>query len=296
MNLEKLKAKPVNEEMQPITVERILVSLDSSTHSYYALKAAVELAHHYNARLKGVFIHDSNLLKLANLPFLKEVGEYTAITREISSDGITRGMVVQSRWITQTFHKFTNQTGLHGEFEILHGNIDLIIDQEAENCDLLVIGKSGTNPLGKPRLGSTARLVIKQGKKPLLLVEENDQLGHPIFVLFDNSPVGWTSLETGRDLLNTGENLNILISEDSAEEFKNAQKKIRSWAMEKQINIAFQAYKTESFDRFLEKIYHLKIGLFIMPHLIEDVKQSLIEKCLEKISLTIMLIQHQVCD
>jgi len=108
--------------------------------------------------------------------------------------------------------------------------------------------------------------------------------------------VGWTSLETGRDLLNTGENLNILISEDSAEEFKNAQKKIRTWAMEKQLNIAFQPYKTESFDRLLEKIYHLKIGLFIMPHIIEDVKQSLIEKCLEKISLTIMLIQHQVCD
>jgi len=288
--------KIVTDEIQPIRVERILVALDSSSHSFFALKAAVEMAHHYNASLKGVFIHDSKLLNLANIPFLREVGEYTAITREISSDGITRGMVVQSRWITQTFHKFTNQTGLHGEFEILHGNIFQIIDQEAEKCDLLVIGKSGTNPLGKPRLGSTARLVIKQVKKPLLLVEENDQLGHPIFVLFDDSPVGWVILETGRDLLNTGENLNILLNEDSVEEYRSAQKKIRSWAVEKQINIAFQAYKTESFDRFLDKIFHLKIGLFIMPHIIEDMNQSLIEKCLRSISLPILLIQQQACD
>jgi nucleotide-binding universal stress UspA family protein len=294
--LEKTKAKKVTDDIQPIFVKRILVSLDSSSHSFSALKAAVELAHHYNASLKGVFIHDSKLLNLANMPFLREVGEYTAITREISSDGITRGMVVQSRWITQTFYKLTNQTGLHGEFEILHGNIHQIIGKEAENCDLLVIGKSGTSPFGKHRLGSTAKMVIKEGKKPLLLVEENDQLGHPIFVLFDDSPTGWISLETGRDLLNTGENLNILISEDSAEEFKNAQKKIRSWAMEKQINIAFQAYKTNSFDRFLEKISKLRIGLLIMPHSIGDMKQSLIEKCLEKISLSILLIQDQVCD
>ncbi|MDF1518982.1 MAG: universal stress protein [Brevefilum sp.] len=286
----------MTDDIQPICVERILVSLDSSSHSFSALKAAVELAHHYNASLKGVFIHDSKLLNLANMPFLREVGEYTAITREISSDGITRGMVVQSRWITQTFHKLTNQTGLHGEFEILHGNIDQIIDQEAENCDLLVIGKSGTNPFRKRRLGSTAKMVIKEGKKPLLLVEENNQLGHPIFVMFDNSPVGWVSLEAGRDLLNIGENLNILINEDSAEEYRSVQKKIRSWAVEKQINIAFQAYKTESFDRFLDKIFDLKIGLFIMPRIIEDMKQSLIEKCLRRISLPILLIQQQACD
>ena len=294
--MEKTKAKIVTDEIRPICVKRILVALDSSSHSFSALKAAVEMAHHYKASLKGVFIHDSKLINLANMPFLREVGEYTAITREISSDGITRGMVVQSRWITQTFHKFTNQTGLHGEFEILHGNIYQIIDQEAENCDLLVIGKSGTNPIGKPRLGSTARLVIKQGKKPLLLVEENDLLGHPIFVLFDDSLVGWISLETGRNLLNTGENLNILLNEDSADEYRSAQKKIRSWAVEKQINIAFQPYKTDSFDRFLDKIYQLKIGLFIMPQLIEDIKQSLIDKCLKRISLPILLIHHQGCD
>ncbi len=294
--MEKTKAKIVTDEIRPIFVKRILVALDSSSHSFSALKAAVEMAHHYKASLKGVFIHDSKLINLANMPFLREVGEYTAITREISSDGITRGMVVQSHWITQTFHKLTNQTGLHGEFEILHGNIYQIIDQEAENCDLLVIGKSGTNPIGKPRLGSTARLVIKQGKKPLLLVEENDLLGHPIFVLFDDSLVGWISLETGRDLLNTGDNLNILLNEDSADEYRSAQKKIRSWAVEKQINIAFQPYKTDSFDRFLDKIYQLKIGLFIMPQLIEDIKQSLIDKCLKRISLPILLIHHQGCD
>ncbi|MDY6846308.1 MAG: universal stress protein [Chloroflexota bacterium] len=286
----------MTDDIHPICVERILVSLDSSRHSFSALKAAVELAHHYNASLKGVFIHDSNLLNLANMPFIREVGEYTAITREISTDRITRGMVVQSRWITQTFYKLTNQTGLHGEFEILHGNIHKIIDQEADNCDLLIIGKTGTNPLGKHRLGSTARLVFKEGKKPLLLVEENDQLGHPIFVLFDDSPMGWVSLETGRDLMNTGENLNILINEDSAENSRNVQKKIRSWAIEKQINIAFQVYKTDSFERLLDNIYQLKIGLFIMPYLIGDIKQSLIEKSLKKISLPILLIQQQACD
>jgi len=280
----------VSEQYQPICVERILVSLDSSKHSFSALKAAVELAHHYEAKLKGVFIHDSVLLSLAETQFLNEVGQYTAISRKISLDRITHGMIVQSRWVARTFYKIINQTGLNGEFLVLHGNVLEVIDQESEKCDLLVIGKTGTHPLGRPRLGSTTKALIQKAEKSILLVEEDTQLGYPMFVIFEDSPLGWISLETADDLLGSGENLNILIEEDSEEEIKSIKDEIRAWAVEKEINISFQPYKVETFERFLQKISRLRTGLFVIPFMHKILDKSLIEKCLTAIRLPILMI------
>ena len=74
----------MSEAKKPICVEKILVSLDSSKHSLAALLAAVQLARHFDADLKGIFVEDTTLLSLAEMPFRQEVGEYTAIVREIS--------------------------------------------------------------------------------------------------------------------------------------------------------------------------------------------------------------------
>jgi nucleotide-binding universal stress UspA family protein len=282
----------VSEQYNPICVEHILVSLDSSTHSFSALKAAIELAAHYSAKITGVFIHDSILLNLAQMAFLQEVGEYTALTRKISHDRISQGMIVQSRWINRTFYKMIDQSGVDGEFSILRGKVNEIIDQQAEKCDLLVIGKSGTNPLGRPRLGSTAKALIEKSRKSLLLVEEGNLLGYPMFVLFEDSDLGWISLETGRDLLAPGENLNILIEKDGSGNYERLQKIIRSWAIEKQVNIIFQPYRSETFVRFLQKIYRLKTGLFIMPYFQEMLNRKLIDQCITDISLPILMIQN----
>ena len=281
----------MSEQYQPICVERILLSLDSSSHSFSALKAAVKLARHYDASIKGVFIQDSMLLNLAKLPFFREIGEYTAISREISTEGITRGIIVQSRWVIRTFHKVINQSGINGNFFILRGKVHEILENESKNCDLLIIGKTGTNPLGRPRLGSTARLMVRKNKKPLLLVEEDNELGYPIFVLFDDSALGWVSLETARDYLDPGETLNIILNDDNLEIYKLNQAKIREWAIEKKINISFQSYQSRNFERFLETINFLKTGLLVLPHVGKNLDKTVIERILEKVSLPTLLIR-----
>jgi nucleotide-binding universal stress UspA family protein len=289
--VKKGKATRMSEQYQPICVEKILVSLDSSTHSFSALKAAIQLAHHYDATIRGVYIQDSKLLNLAEMSWIQEVGGYTATTRNISSEGITRGMIVQSRWVIQKFNKMINQTGLTGEFVILRGNVSETINKEAENCDLLIAGKSGTNPLGRPRLGSTTRALIKRKKRSLLLVEEGNRVGYPIFVLFENSPPGWIALETARDLLDSGQSLNIILRSDNNEKFSKHMEKIRNWAKETQVNIIFQPVKKDSFDRFLQKINHLKTGLLVMPHTRKKTGEIFIKKCLDSLRLPVFLIR-----
>ena len=58
-------------------VRRILVAVDASHHSIAALEAAVELATRFQAELLGLYVEDINLLRLAQLPFGREVGTFS---------------------------------------------------------------------------------------------------------------------------------------------------------------------------------------------------------------------------
>lgn len=284
----------MRKQYKPLCVKRILVSLDSSRHSFSALKAAVDLAHHYDAKLRGVFIQDTALLNLAETDFFCEVGEYTAISRRISVEGITQGMVVQSRWIARAFQKLTAQTEIDGDFLVLHGNVDEIIEKESEKCDLLVMGKTGTNPIKRRRLGSTAKAIIHHGETSILIVEEDTNLGYPIFVLFEDSPLGWISLKTAGELLGSGEKLTILLEEIDPKEFAKQKQDIRTWAKEEKVNISFQTFTAETFGRFIQKIKNLRIGLFFVPFMLKPLYKVLVEKYLKEITFPIFLVQQPI--
>lgn len=283
----------MSEVYKPICVERILVSLDSSAHSFAGLQAAVELAHHYDAVLQGVFVEDITLLSLAEMPFHQEVGEYSAIIREISTDGMTRGIFVQSKWVIRTFRKLINQTDLKGDIAVLRGNVLEVIEKETEQCDLLIIGKTGTNPSGQRRLGSTTKALIRKQQKSMLLVEEGNRLGYPMIVFYDPSPQGRISLETSRDLLGPGETLMILLNADSPDELEENKQVLKNWAVENQVNVSIQTYKTRAFKRFLQMISGLKSGLFILPYLQNQEKRAFVEICLRTVSLPILLVRAQ---
>src|SRR5207244_5618991 len=54
-------------------IERIVVSLDAVSENQVAVEAAARLALRWNAALHGVFVEDGDLLRLAGLPFARQV-------------------------------------------------------------------------------------------------------------------------------------------------------------------------------------------------------------------------------
>ncbi len=282
----------MSEVYEPLCVKRILVPLDHSNHSIAALKAAVKLAQHYDAEIKGIFVEDINLLNLAEMPFHQEVGEYTAMIRKISSEGLSRGIFVQSRWVIQSFRRLINHTDLDGDIVVLRGDVSEIIDGESQKCDLVVIGKSGKNFLGRSRLGSTAKRMIQYHRIPLLLVEENNQLGSPTILLFDNSPAGKIGLETASDLLEPHETILILLNKDDPTGYSEAKAYLKQWTANHHINISIEGFRTRTIRRFIQMIDRLKKGLLILPQHAEPLNQAIVDVCLELVSLPVLLI----CD
>src|SRR5207253_4119602 len=54
-------------------IERIVVSLDAISETHATIEAAARLAVRWNAALHGVFVEDEDLLRLAGLPFARQV-------------------------------------------------------------------------------------------------------------------------------------------------------------------------------------------------------------------------------
>jgi len=56
-----------------VRIERVVVALDAVSENRAAIDTAVRLASRWHARLHGVFVEDDDLLRLANLPFARQV-------------------------------------------------------------------------------------------------------------------------------------------------------------------------------------------------------------------------------
>lgn len=275
---------------QPICVKHILVSLDSSSHSFAALQAAIRLAYHYNATLKGLFVEDITLLNLSKLPFRQEVGEYSAIVREISIDGMTHSIQAQSKSVIRTFQKMVRQRDLQSNFVTLRGKVIQMILNQAQDCDLLVVGKTGTNPLARHRLGSTTRALINQYKKSVLLVEEGNRLGENLIIYFDNSLAARICLETGKDLQRSFGNLVILINDEDHQRFLETKIQLDQWSLDNQTPLTYQTYKQRTIEYPLQKINQLKSGLCILPNLMNFEDKQRIEVLLDKLNLPILFV------
>ena len=81
------------DENDTMQIKRIIVALDASAHSQAAMDAAASIAELLEAELIGVFVEDINLVRVAQLPFVREVQFPVARVAEIDESGRTTRFV-----------------------------------------------------------------------------------------------------------------------------------------------------------------------------------------------------------
>jgi len=165
---------------------RILVALDASATSQAALRAAAKLAAAMQAELLGLFIEDQRLLQLCNSPFCREVGFYTAAVRPLESQSIERQLRVRAEELRRTLARVAGESQVRWSFQVRRGGIEEELLREAADALLLSLGR--TSGLARQGLGATARAVIQQARRPLLLLGGQDQLTYPLTLVYNGSP------------------------------------------------------------------------------------------------------------
>lgn len=179
-------------------VRRILVGIDASPSSLAALDAALNLAVEQGAQVEGLYVEDLNLVRLAQLPFAREVVHVTAQVRTFELKDLERQLRAQADRARGAIAEQAARRGVRWRFQVARGDIAGELLRRSEEADLVILGRSGWS--GTHALGSTARAALLLGSRPTILLKFGSRMNRPIAVVADDSQVGRRALEAAAEL------------------------------------------------------------------------------------------------
>lgn len=229
----------MNESEREMTIRRILVALDASPHSLSALEAAAELAASLRAELLGLFVEDINLLRLAELPFAREVGFFSGTLRRLDTQHVERQLHAQAGRARQALTTIAERAQVRWSFHVARGQIASQLLAAALDADLVILGKAGWS--GQRRLGSTARAVLSQVRGPALILQQGIRLGLPVLVLYDSSSTAQRALAAAIQLVRGKEgSVTILILADGPDAAQSLQTEVAAWLRERGLEARYR--------------------------------------------------------
>lgn len=185
----------------PSPIRRILLALDASPASRAAIRTAVDLATHFDARITGLFVEDINLLRVSRLPFVREIDPFSPIPRALNPHALQRQLQLQADQLRRALALAAEVRGLEWAFRVTSGPVALELLTAGTDSDLLIMGRSGTSPAAGGRMGSTVRSILMQRAGLTFILETAMQFPTPVTVLYDGSEAGARGLEIAASLV-----------------------------------------------------------------------------------------------
>lgn len=163
---------------------RIVVALDASPGSRAACEAAVELARSLEADLLGLFVEEERLLRLADLPFARQVGTTSGSVRPIGPDEIGSQLRALARRARESLARAAAPASVGWTFRVARGSIADQLAAAASGADLVTLGRAGWSMAGRRHVGSTVRALVEAGSQRVLVLPGKPPAG-PVRALLD---------------------------------------------------------------------------------------------------------------
>ena len=174
-----------NQRLEPV-IRRVVVALDASPCSRAVLRTAARISAALGAELEGLFVEDTRLLDLAELPIaveLRQPGGVRAFDRSLMEQELRVVAQTVEHWAGEIAH----QHNATWRFRVVRGNIARSLMDAAGEHALLSLGRFGNpicpgRPAGPAHIGSVARRVLSEHRSPLLLLHQEMRPGQPVLV------------------------------------------------------------------------------------------------------------------
>jgi nucleotide-binding universal stress UspA family protein len=210
-----------------IPLQRILVGLDASPSSLTALDAAAELAGALGIELRGLFVEDVNLLRVAELPSARVLGSFSGKPLPLERRHLEGGLRAEARKARKALAAVAESGLLRWSFHVARGVVAPEILAAAE-ANLVVVGKSGWSG---SRVGSTARAVAVSAPGPALIVGRETRPGSTVVVLYDGSAAAQRALVLAASLTRKRD-MTIVFPKDGSQDIKSLVAQAERWLAE----------------------------------------------------------------
>ncbi|MCK5002192.1 MAG: hypothetical protein KAJ92_03995 [Gammaproteobacteria bacterium] len=252
------------------TINRILVSLDFDSSSSSFVESMVKLASQLDAELCGLFIEDSELQQVANLPFSREITFPLAHTRELNSDQIARHLKQHAEAMREMMKNLSQLSNVACSFKTAKGPRIESVLSESYDFQVVVL-------LPEKYSSLTA-------KRPARL----EEIINPTVLLYDGSEQAQKSAYIVKALADKGElhQLKILTLDYDSEVLAKQRFTFEN------VNIDYQRINAYEISSIIALLETQKTGLLILPaedKLIEQSEQ--IRKILDALKCPLLLVR-----
>jgi nucleotide-binding universal stress UspA family protein len=262
---EQAEAVEPTEQTVELTIRRILVALDTSTHSMAALEASARLAATIEAELIGIFVEDINLLRLAKLPFSKEVTWPAAARRALSEDEMEQELRLRASQARRALAYAAEEAETEWSFRTVRGTVTEEVLNAALEADLLSLGRASRPLTKRVRLGSTARAAADRARRPVFLARKGVDPQQPIVVTYDGSPLGMRGLAAAVQMAQTNEsNLIVLIMADEVDDAPQLAEEASAWLDKRVAHAEYRYLPNDDSENLAFELKREECGLVIL--------------------------------
>jgi nucleotide-binding universal stress UspA family protein len=282
----------VSEDKTDLIIRRILVALDASPHSLSALEAACELAARFRAELLGLFVEDINLLRASELPFTREVRFFSGARHRLDTQQIERQLRAQASRARRALTASAGRAHVHCSFRVTRGTIASELLEAASEMDLIILGKSGWSPIGRRRLGSTARALLSEAPRLALILEEGTRVAPPVAVIYDGSPRAQKALATAAALAHPeGSYLIVLILAEGREAAQRLQGQAAEWLQGRELLARYYSLTEWNVPRLADMLQVEGAGTLVLPAKSALLKDEALLALLDEIETPVLCVR-----
>lgn len=274
-----------------VAIRRIVVALDASRHSADALRAAIALARQTGAEIVGLFIEDENLLRLAALPFAREVLS-SAVQRPVDAPAIERSLRASAAHLARDLQQAAEPHHLRWRFVVARGNVEEQLLHAEKDADLLVIGQAGRRSHHVIEPGDTAVRVAARATKPVLVQHPVRGGGQPLLVVFDGSPCAWRALNTAAKLRpNRQTALVLLLPPKLALDRQQLDAELEQWCLENEISARRAQLAGLDVEQMVELVRIYGACGFVLAGERRDYSETIVRALLRKLDCPVLFVR-----
>lgn len=280
----------MSEEKRERPIRRILVGIDTSASSLAALEAALALAADHGAKVEGLFVEDLNLIRLAQLPFARQVISLGGHSRQVGLRDMEQQLRIQADEARGALAESAYQYGVRWSFRVVRGDISAELIRAARDADLIILGRSGLS--GTRKVGSTTRTVLTKSGLQTLILERGARLARPVVTVYDDSEGSKQALERAMELAQSeNRGLTVLIIADDEAQADERQNLVAARLTETDQPARFRHLIGTGWAGELRRMQEIESCLLVVPALLQGIEAEHLVDLLDNLTCPVFVVR-----
>ena len=280
----------MSDQVDDTRIRRILVALDASRHSLAALEAAADLASRLQAELRGLYVEDINLLRIARSPAAREV-QYPFITNAgLDEDKMERELRAQATQARRALAETSEARKLKWSFRTVRGEVAVEVLAAAAEVDMLSLGTASRPLLRRMRMGSTAKAATESAPCCVLVLQHKGVVKPPMVVAYNGSPAAERALVRAAGLMQRKLGfMIILVAADTMDEAHQLQAQASDSLKGRRIMARYKRLADTSPRTLARQMRVVKGGTLVLSS--ETLSQEDLQNLLNQVASPVLLVR-----